>query len=575
MPEDQWAPLNYKTAMASITALGVHGQWVPPNEQRRLIAYRIYTGFKNNTAGKNIDTPDYEHRQYGDPATLNDLVVDGLLSEELAFMCEGAGEEPAEPVLGDRPGDAAEGSPPAAVKLATLNQEQWDLTADESVDGYEAALTAWRAGTKAQTWLDGWVRAENVRAKIWEAEREFAVPLGDGVIVLGWNTRTNRTSVTVYPCDSYFPVIETDAREFPTKVHLAWEEPGPNGDSEFLHRVTYELGDIVDDAGNVLTRSMPWGEDTDQTCYITKKRWPIGAGGDWMTLDPTKATTIQAKTDLGFNFIPVIHIPNTPSTTFHYGRSMFALVTQLFDDIAAFDKDMAAAAALAATPMFAIEGGNLPAGYSVKAGAIWPLPPGAKPHKIDVSANLNPLLDYEQRLNARLGTNSRVGPTVMGRVTATSQASGYRIKLEMTPFEQMIDMMRLVRASKYQLFFKLAQRISQVGGALDAGATVPVNIHFGPAVPTDVHAEANLAAQLLSAGVVSRQTAVKMLVQAGIPIDDADEELARIVGEDFDGADDLSSAVGASAAAEYLGLAGPALPGLPGTDLPNVTLDGG
>jgi hypothetical protein len=574
MPDDQWAPFNYKSAMASVTSsLGISGQWVPPGEERRQIAYRICTGFKNNTAGRNIDQPDYEHRQYGDPAMLNDLVVDGMLSDELSFNVHGRAE-PTEPDLGERPGSILPALGPAALRLNTIKQERYDAAALSHVERYEADLVKWERATVVQDYVDRWVVAEDVRSKIWETEREFAVPLGDGVQVFGWNTETGRPSMTVYPAESYFPVIETDARQFPKKVHLVWEEPGADGSSEFLHRVTYRLGDIEDEAGNVLTRTMPWGEDTTQTCYRTHKKWPVGNGNNWMKLDPKAAKLVDAETDLGFNFIPIVHIPNTPSSTFHYGRSMYGVVAQLFDDIAQFDKDIAAAAALAATPMFAIEGGNLPAGYSVKAGAIWPLPLGAKPHKIDVSANLSPLLAYELRLNERLATNSRVGTTIMGRSVST--ASGYRVKLEMTPFEQMIEMMRMVRRNKYSLMFKMVQRLAMYGETLEAGEVLPVDIHFGPAIPTDGDAVvARVKSLLAPPAAISLRTASLMLQQANIvPVDDLDEELARIASEDFDGADDLASAVSVDAAADYLGVAAAGAVEPPTTVLPDLTLDG-
>ena len=575
MPEDQWAPFNYKSAMGSIVStLGLGGKWVPAQEQRRHIAYRICAGFKNNTAGRNIDTPDIEHRQYGDPSMINDLVVDGMLSEKLAFVVAGS-QHPEEPDLGERPLDPEASDGPAEARLARAKQERHDIKAAQAVESWELALEQYDRATVVSDWLDGWVVAEDVRSKIWETEREFAVPLGDGVVVLGWNSETGRPSLTVYPPESYFPVIETDARKFPTKVHLAWEEPGDNGLSEYLHRTTYELGPIIGEDGQSLSRELPWGEITSQTCFVESKRWPIGNSNNWMKLDPTAAEVVTPRTDLGFNFIPVVHIPNTPSSTFHYGRSVYAVVAQLFDDIAAFDKDMAAASALAATPMFAIEGGNLPAGYSVKAGAIWPLQAGSKPHKIDVSANLTPLLEYEARLNERLATNSRVGQTIMGRSSASSGASGYRVKLDMTPFEQMIDMMRMVRRNKYSLIFKFAQRIAMYGEQLEAGDDARINIDFGPAVPADTKTEIELVKSLLSPpAAISRLTASRMLQAAGVPLEDVDAELSRIVSEDFDGADDIASAVSQDAAAAYLGVDGPGQPPIPGTELPGVVLDG-
>jgi hypothetical protein len=46
--------------------------------------------------------------------------------------------------------------------------------------------------------------------------------------------------------------------------------------------------------------------------------------------------------DIGIDFVPVIHVPNTPSGSKHFGRSLLLSVAQLLDDIGFADSDLAA-----------------------------------------------------------------------------------------------------------------------------------------------------------------------------------------------------------------------------------------
>jgi hypothetical protein len=95
------------------------------------------------------------------------------------------------------------------------------------------------------------------------------------------------------------------------------------------------------------------------------------------------------------------------------------------------------------------------------------------------------------------------------------------------------------------------------------------HLNFGAYMPQDVAAAVELVNKLLfpPSGVrpaISLETAIAILVEAGLPIRDAVEEVLRIEGRDFKGADDLLTATADEAAVfDYLGRKQPPPPPKP------------
>jgi hypothetical protein len=89
---------------------------------------------------------------------------------------------------------------------------------------------------------------------------------------------------------------------------------------------------------------------------------------------------------------------------------------------------------------------------------------------------------------------------------------------------------------------------------------------WGPHTPTDRAAVLDEVAKGVGAGVLSVATGIRMLIDAGYPIDDAQVEVERIRSRAFDAAARLADATGDNAAVcAYLGHPKPDrdLPGTP------------
>lgn len=80
---------------------------------------------------------------------------------------------------------------------------------------------------------------------------------------------------------------------------------------------------------------------------------------------------------------------------------------------------------------------------------------------------------------------------------------------------------------------------------------------WGPHTPTDRAAVLDEVVKGVAAGVLSVETGIRMLIDAGYPIDDAQAEIQRIQARAFDAAARLADATGDNAAVrDYLGLPG-------------------
>jgi hypothetical protein len=117
--------------------------------------------------------------------------------------------------------------------------------------------------------------------------------------------------------------------------------------------------------------------------------------------------------------------------------------------------------------------------------------------------------------------------------------------------------MRLARDHKYALLLKMVQRLYIAGQHPDwAGITpVPAKLVFGTYKPTDKQGIVELVATGVEKGVLSLETGIRMLTEAGLPIDDATEEIERIQARQFDKARLLADATGdARLVADFLGV---------------------
>ncbi|MFE0190702.1 hypothetical protein [Streptomyces sp. NPDC058989] len=518
---DAWSWLNYKPVVADAGRSGnrafpeLASTWLPPHELRRLAAYKVLAAYDNNQAGQlaaaSGDEAALERRELGDAANLVDTALGYVLGSDQQIAVEGAEH-------------ADEEAPEPGATEAAAAQER----------------------------LRKWAEKELLTLRVQQAERN-AVLLGDSVYVLAWNPEKQRPTLRVYDPGFFFPQWDDEQDEdFPSRVHLAWELPEDKdaGLKARVRRVTYELGPISDDDEGVV-RQYPWepGRPSNMTCYLTDAEWLLedlkrGETLDQLPMDKAAFRvrpdgTELNRLDLLIDFVPVIHITNTiPDGGEHWGRSAIARVLQGLDELAATDSDSSAASATTGTPIIGLAGARLPVDRAtgrpeklkVEAGAVWQLGDSGRMDALDTSPQLAELRARVEHLLDRIASNSRITAAGLGTLDAADVPSGYAFKLALAPLDALVGAMRLAREHKYRLLFKMVQRLFQAGRGegWTAGESFPARLAWAPHTPTDRAAVLEEVVQAYGAGVLSLETAVSMLMDAGYPIDDASQEVARI-----------------------------------------------
>jgi hypothetical protein len=106
-----------------------------------------------------------------------------------------------------------------------------------------------------------------------------------------------------------------------------------------------------------------------------------------------------------------------------------------------------------------------------------------------------------------------------------------------------------------------------------AGITpLPAQLAFGSYKPTDKASVLELVANGVDKGVISLETGVKMLIEAGFPIEDAAQEIERIQARQFAKARDLADATGdTNLVGDFLGVKVAEPPPAPAPNLPSTT----
>ncbi|EST26967.1 hypothetical protein [Streptomyces roseochromogenus] len=555
---DAWSWLNYKPAMAGThdgrphRALGpeLHASWLPDEAVRRLAAYKLLAAYDSNQAGELAaltgNEAASERREFGDPSTFVDTALTHLLGKSQQITVPGAEHA--------RDEDASPESEAAA---------------------------------EAQQRLRVWAEAELLPLRMQAAERK-AVLLGDALYLLAWDPEMGRVRLKTYDPGFYFPVIEADADpgDYPRRVHLAWEIPEDprRGAKARVRRITYELGPIapatrsavdnrgqtsrnpvVDEAGDYvlqpgdvyapesgrIERRYPWAPDrpSTTTCYLTDAEWFLddlrhGQSLDDLPLDQAHIRTrpdgeVLHRLDLQLDFIPLVHISNTVADGEHFGQSSLAKVMQALDELAETDTDSARASATTGAPIIGLAGARAevdratghPRPLSIEPGTVFQLGDGGRMDVLDTSGQLAELRARVEEIRDRAAVNARLPAVSLGTLDPSDVPSGYALQLSLAPLDSLVDAMRLARAHKYALLLKMVQRIHQAGGAegWPTGIVYPARLVFGPHTPTDRTAILDEVVKAVSAEVLSLETGVRMLQDAGYPIGDTREEVNRII----------------------------------------------
>ncbi|MGX1909288.1 hypothetical protein ACWIID_10530 [Streptomyces phaeochromogenes] len=554
---DAWSWLNYKPIMSAThdgrphrsLAPELHATWLPDEAVRRLAAYKLMAAYDNNQAGELAaltgNEAASERREFGDASTFVDTALTHLLGKSQQIVVPGA-----EHASDDTPA-------PEAVAAAEVQQR-----------------------------LRAWAEAELLPLRMQAAERK-AVLLGDGLYLLAWDPDKQRVRLKTYDPGFYFPVIEDDADpgDYPQRVHLAWELPEDpkRGMKARLRRITYELGPITpstrsdegadgqgirqpvgDGTGGLVVergdrynpdsgrieRTYPWasGRTSAVTCYLTDAEWSLddlrhGQSLDELPLDKARFRTrgdgeVLHRLDLRLDFIPIVHISNTVSDGEHFGQPTLAKVMQALDELAESDTDSARASATTGAPIIGLAGARpevdrvtgRPKPLAVEPGTIFALADGGRMDVLDTSHQLAELRARVEEVRDRAAVNARLPAVSLGTVDPSDVPSGYALQLSLGPLDSLVDSMRLARAHKYALLLKMVQRIHQAGRAEGwaAGAPLSAQIVFGPHTPTDRTAILEEVVRGVTAGVLSLETGIRMLQDAGYPIEDARQEVERI-----------------------------------------------
>lgn len=493
---DLYAPLNHIPLMGS-DRHKYTPTWIPKSEERRLTAYEILSRFTANQANtlRTDPTARASLREYGDAELLVTTTRDLVLGE-----------------------------------TQTL-----------------------RADTESTlAWFTEWATKERLDQKLLTLEQD-AIELGDGVAVIGWNPVKNRPVLRIHNPGFYFPRTIIDNDEYPDHVVIAYEWTDDGG-VKWVRRYQWMLENLE------TPQALAYGGTSNQTCLYFAEDIRL----DSLINGATIHTPVMGRTqisllsdgeetldyiDMGIDFIPVVHVPNTPSTEEDFGESILLHVAQLFTDLHNTDTDLSMASQQAAPPVVTSDDiGNLAGG----PGAVWG---GIDAKYVDTSKNLVALQSHVDELKERIAENTRVSKVLLGQVAPNEVPSGYALELGFHPSKNLLQSLRTVRNEKYPLILKFAYRIAQTNQLVASGDTPHAWIELGPALPADKPTAITQVKEMRDAKSMSTLTAVKTLQAAGFPIDDAEAETERIKNEWFAEAYDLVRATGdPTTARELLGL---------------------
>lgn len=596
---DAWSWLNYKPIFSDPVQgmpnrrafTEAHASWVPEADERRLAAYKLLSAYDNNQAGELAQITDgdaaRDRREFGDVSMFIDTVVAHVLGREQHIVVPGAEETDA--------------------------------------DGQQDAPAA--AAERVQTLLREWAERELLTMRMLQCERK-AVGLGDGVYLLSWDASKTRARLRTYDPGFYFPVIpeDGDGSDFPNRVHLAWELPADQQKKlkARVRRITYELdwirpatasgmddnrrlvrapipspepaegetpapvltpGDTMDPATGAISRQYLWNDQPSYvTCYLTDATWLLEdlkgtEDVDSLPLDKAQFATggdgeVLDHLDCLIDFIPIVHVPNTvPPAEEHWGQATPAKALQVFDELAGTDTDASRASATTGSPMIGISGVTDPKKtFDVGPGAVFILGQDGKLTTVDTSPALRELREHGHDLADRAANVVRLPAVSLGTMDPSKVPSGYALELSLGPLDSMIGGMRLARDHKDALVLKFVQRLHLAGQHPDwAGVTpLPAKLVRGPYTPTDKAAVLEQVASGVNK-VFSLETALRMLTDAGFPIEDATEEIKRIESRQFEQARWLADALGnPDEVASFLGREAPDAPIAPTPQLPPV-----
>lgn len=554
---DAWSALSFKRVLGNKRSAPatdyLQPTWVGLHA-RRLQAYDLLDALDRNVGrffmAAHLDDRD-QHREYGDASLIVKADRAAVLGEDQRIATEGA--------------------------------DAFDPDDEDAENRGEA-----QRALAFQEWCEQWATAEQWKLKLYENETN-TIKFGDGVMTLAWDAEKQRATWMVWEPGFYFPVLEDgNPAAYPKKVHIAWEILDPDDEKRNVrrvHRLTWELIETVESI------RYPWNaEPVNYACVYSDGIWEFDLTGnqtvedfsdgdaDWQTMPGPDGTTVEIRNlPLGIDFLPVVHTPNTVALLAHFGDSILSSSAQILDDLANADTDVQASAATVGHPPIGLAGARLPRdnqGNPIsprwRPGEVWELDANGSLSTVDTSNALSALNGTVQALLDRLNINSRMPGSFLGRIQPGEIASGIALALSFGPLQSMVAEQRLVREDKYRLIFKFAHRFALAAGAADTPPEwIETTVAFGRYIPADLGATVTQVNTLLTAKAISTETAVRMLADAGLPIDDVAEEVRRIDQRNAEHAEQILAATGdVNAAREFLGMDPAPAPAPTRTEIP-------
>ena len=600
---DQYSQLGHKVGMDPLdksTPLDVYKTegWLGADPQtiRRLQAYTRLDAYRKNQARHFLRTNDpaekLAHREYGDAEVLIERIAAAILGDDPELRLDGLIESvPNIPPLPDRPSPTPTGDPEIDSQVGDLLDTLWRERAVEALEQWQADLAALPALTGRQEWLDAWADEEQIWSKLRYNESE-TVGLGDGVLVLGFDydkadpvdpTVAGRPTLTVYDADSYHPILsDTPGDTYPSVVHFSWKLADPaDPDVTLVRRITYWLAPTGQPAVPLTAESRQTGaaqtyayseQPSQVACYMSDITWPekslskedtiftlpwatVSAGGVPEQVRDSAGLIVPAvAVETGYDFLPIVHIPNT-ETGAHFGVSSLSRVLQLLDDIAQGDASRTQAAWLAGNPPVGVTGVSNTSTVDLVPGLVVGLGENGRLDPLDTTGAVAALSDFIDRLLKRLTINIQIPDGLLGRVDAAEVPSGLALALSFTPFVQLVELLRLIRDHKYRLLVKMVQRIAIAAGTLE-GPVHRGGVQFGSFMPQDQAFAVDSAVKLVNAHAMPRQQVLRMLEAAGFEVGDIEDAISAISAEDFEGAKFMADAFDGQhpqLVADYLG----------------------
>lgn len=509
--QDTWAALNFKTGVLPRAGRPPTAPtWVDDVDARRLAAYQLLGAYRSNCASNYLpDPPSRTLRQI----TQADLIGGGL-TEPVDYR--------------DKTREYGHAALLVVQARSLLLGDEQTIDLPDARDLPDDAPTAERTLAERagvfRDWLEGWADQEMLRLALHGLE-ENAVGDGDGVLALGWDPDRRRPRLRRYDPGFYFPDLTDDELDWPQTVHVAWEIVDRDGVG-WLRRQTWRLVDV---AAYRPRYAEPDEDPATRTCLYSDGRWRLDRLRDSATVYtlPDQGAEWRVRDeDQQVDFLPVVHVPNTPDSDGHFGRSILLSVAQVLDDLSRTDTDLQSASEVTGSAPLVQSAGaqNLPGG----PGAVWT---GTDARYLDTSRNLDAGLKYDEHLLDVLSVNSRLAAALLGRIKPNEVPSGYALELGFAATRNLIREMRLVRDAKYGLLAKMTLRLAQQHGELPDGPTPRAGVTLGSFLPADKTATVDRLQKLLPVHGISVRTAVQELIEVGYPIDDAEAEVDRILSE--------------------------------------------